>query len=51
MAKTKQSDPQTIEQPKPEVKVTKAVKATTLGSVGASVYKPIPHFKGGCKNC
>lgn len=51
MAKTKQSEPQTIEQPKPEVKVTKAVKATTLGSVGASKYKPIPRFNSGCKNC
>lgn len=51
MAKTKQSEPQTVEQPKPEVKVTKAIKATTLGSVGASVYKPIPRFNSGCKNC
>lgn len=49
MAKTKESDPQQVQQP--EVKVTKSVKATTLGSVGSTVYKPIPHFRGGCKKC
>lgn len=51
MAKTKQSEPQTVEQSTPNVGVTKSVKATTLGSVGASKYKPLPRFNSGCKKC
>lgn len=49
MEKTKESKPQQVQQP--DVKITKTVKATTMGSVGSTVYKPIPHFRSGCKKC
>lgn len=49
MAKTKQTEPQQVQQQ--DVKTGKAVNATTLGSVGFGKYKPIPHFRNGCKNC
>lgn len=49
MAKTKQTEQEQTQQP--DVKVTKAVKATTLGSIGFGKYKPIPRFRSGCTKC
>lgn len=49
MAKTKQTEPQQVQQQ--DAKTGKAVKATTLGSVGFGKYKPIPRFRSGCTKC
>lgn len=49
MAKTKESEPQQAQAS--DGKVTKAVKASTIGAVGFGKYKPIPHFRSGCTKC
>lgn len=46
MAKDKQKEI------KPEAEVVKAVEEAPQGvTVGMGVYKPIPRFRNGCKNC
>lgn len=50
--KQKSVEPETKEEAKQETSETVRQETEVFGiTVGMSVYKPIPRFRGNCKNC